>query len=378
MKKIRYSSRLTKEIPVKQYEGHSTDVITDIALDWFANIRKPDQPFFCMLHYKAPHDMFENAKRYDSYLEDVKIPEPNNLHGQPAEGFGSVATRGQDDELIHVIGSSVSKRMTRRNMGQHMGVDRKLPDDEYTSEAYQRYLKRYLRCVKGIDDNLKRLFASLEETGLMENTIIIYTGDQGFFLGEHDYIDKRWMYEESMRMPLIVRYPKLVEAGTTNDWLINNTDFAPMMLELAGVETPNYMQGRSFAAALSGESQPEDWRSGTYYRYWMHMAHGHNNPAHFGIRSSRYKLIFFYGSDNIQVTRGGELKNQFYPNTPPAWEFYDLEKDPQEMRNEYANPDYRDVIDGLKAELKQLRIDLDETDEKYPHLLKIIEEHWDD
>jgi len=361
-------------------EGHSSDVITDLAMEWLEK-RDTSKPFFLMHHFKAPHDMFENARRYDSYLEDVEIPEPENMYDQPAPGFGSVGTRGKKDELIHVIGSSISKRMKQRNMGKHMKVDMKLSDRDYTHQSYQRYLKRYLRCVKGVDDNLKRLFAYLERKGLMDNTVILYTGDQGFYLGEHDYIDKRWMYEEGMRMPFLVRYPKLVKAGGRNNWLINNTDFAPTMLELAGAKAPSYMQGRSFAGTLRGETKPAHWRKATYYRYWMHMAHAHNNPAHFGIRTERYKLIFFYGCDFTDINYGKKIikhqGNRYYPNTPPAWEFYDLKVDPKEMRNQYTNPKYKKVIAELKQLLKCQREELNETDAKYPRIQSIIDKHWD-
>jgi len=377
MRKVRFNSRLTREIPVQEFEGHSSDVITDVALDWFRNQRKADEPFFLMLQYKAPHDMFENARRYDDYLADVQIPEPGNLYDQPAEGFGSIATRGVDDALVHRIGSSVSKRNRGRDMGQHMGVDRNLPDRQYTHEAYQRCLKRYLRCVKGIDDNLARVMKYLDESGLADNTIVIYTADQGMMLGEHDYIDKRWMYEESMRMPLIVRHPKGVK-GEANGWIINNVDFAPTLLDWAGMKTPDYMQGRSFAGAVTGAPKPDDWPAATYYRYWMHMAHGHANPAHFGIRTERYKLIFFYGTDNIKVERNGERVNQYGPDTPAAWEFYDLEKDPHEMHNRYGDAAYAETIAMLKDELKATRQRLGETDEKYPHIQAIIDAHWND
>jgi uncharacterized sulfatase len=364
-----------------QREGHSSDVITDLTLEWLDQ-RNKSKPFFLMHHFKAPHDMFENAKRYDAYLADVEIPEPANLYDQPAPGFGSVGTLGQNDSLVHIIGSSVSKRMTQRNMGQHMQVDNNLSDREYTHQAYQRYLKRFLRCVKGVDDNLKRLFDYLEKNGLMDNTIIFYTGDQGFFLGEHDFIDKRWMYEEGMRMPFLVRYPRMIKTESRNNWLINNTDFAPTMLELAGAKVPSNMQGCSFVGALRGQAKPPDWRKGTYYRYWMHMAHGHNNPAHFGIRTEQYKLIFFYGCDFTDIQRGRKITqhggNRYFPNTPPAWEFYDLKADSHEMHNQYANPKYASVITELKKELKQLREELKETDADYPHIQKIIDAHWDD
>ena len=338
---------------------HSSDAITDISLEWLRKGRDKSKPFFLMHHFKAPHDMFQNAKRYDSYLEDVKIPEPGNLHNQPAEGFGSPATRK--------LGAGVTKAHPSWGLAKKLGVDKNLPEPEHGKLAYQKYLKRYLRCVKGVDDNVKRLIDALKETGDLDNTIIMYTGDQGFFLGEHDFMDKRWMYEEAFRMPFIVHYPKTVKAGSTNGWLINNTDFAPTILELAGVEkTPDIMQGRSFAAALEGKAKPQDWRKVTYYRYWMHMAHSLKVPAHFGVRNERYKLIFFYGCD----TRGGK-------NTPVAWEFYDFERDPHEMQNEYSNPEYRKIIADMKVQLKQAREELDETDTKYPAIQKIIAEHWD-
>ncbi len=150
--KIRFSSRLSKTVNAKKFEGHSTDVITDLGLDYLENHRDAEKPFFLMLQYKAPHDMFENAKRYDTYLEDVEFPEPESMWNQP--DFGSVATRGVDDSLYDTIGSSIGKRNKIRNMGRHMKVDPNLPDDEYKREAYKRYMQRYFRCVKGVDDNL--------------------------------------------------------------------------------------------------------------------------------------------------------------------------------------------------------------------------------
>jgi len=345
---------------------HSSDAVTDVSLDWLKKGWDRRKPFFLMHHFKAPHDMFQNAKRYDEYLADVEIPEPDNLYDQPAEGAGSLATRGENDSLIHKIGAGVTKRCNTWRLGRRLGIDENLDDPEFGRRVYQRYLKRYLRCVKGVDDNVKRLLDCLQAEGMLDNTVILYTGDQGFFLGEHDLMDKRWMYEEAFRMPFLVRYPKLVKAGSTNDWLINNTDFAPTMLDLAGVETPSYMQGRSFAAALKGEPKPADWRATTYYRYWMHMAHALGTPAHFGVRSDRYKLIFFYGT----TPKG---KNP----TPAAWEFYDLKTDPREMKNEYANPKYAAIIARLKTELRSQRERLNETDRNYPRIEEIIDANWD-
>lgn len=359
-------------------EGHSTDRITDISLDWLKNKRDKSKPFFLMHHYKAPHDMFEFADRYENYLEDTYIPEPASMYYN--DESGSVGTRGINDSLIHDIGSSIGHRNTIRNMGMHMGIDPDIPDPEYKHLAYQEYLKRYLRCVKGVDDNLGRLFAYLENEGLIDNTIIVYTGDQGFYLGEHDYIDKRWMYEESMRMPFFIRYPKMIDAGQRTDAIINNTDFAPTIIELAGGSVPAYMQGHSFKTLLETGKEPENWQQSTYYRYWMHMAHRHANPAHFGIRTKNYKLIFFYGRywKDTRVENIEGWGNRYDFETPAAWEFYDLRNDPNEMRNEYSNPEFKKVIASLKNQLQEKRRELNEEDLNYPHIQEVIDAHWDD
>ncbi|MFY0625817.1 MAG: sulfatase [Reichenbachiella sp.] len=384
-------------------KGHSTDVITDITLDWFKNKRKKDQPFFLMHHYKAPHDDFENAKRYDEYLADTFIPEPESMYEY--KNHGSVATRGKNDSLTRVIGSSVSTRNLIRRQAHNIYPDSSLhrqyrnakdialeelvPFDHTeeekvkTSAVYQDYLKKYLRCVKGVDDNLARLFNYLEEEGLIENTIIIYTGDQGFMLGEHDYIDKRWMYDESLRMPFIVKYPKGIKAGQRTNAIINNTDFAPTMIEMAGGKNPSYMQGSSFETILKTGEEPEDWQKSSYYRYWMHLAHRHQNPAHFGLRSKDYKLIFFYGKYWVDTDdpnadwNKDSWGNDFTNHTPVAWEFYDLKKDPDEMNNAYSDPEYQDIIRELKKQLQEKREELNETDKNFPHIQKVIDEYWD-
>lgn len=361
------------------HQGHSSDIITDLTIQWLKN-RDDGKPFFLMHHYKAPHDDFEFAPRYADYLEDVHIPEPENLYNQPA--FGSEATRGKNDSLINMIGTSVSNRHSIRNYVKMYRLDTLGHDSRKSTHlAYQEYLKRYLRCVKGVDDNLKRLFDHLKENGLWENTIIVYTSDQGMMLGEHDYQDKRWMYEESMRMPFIIHYPQKIKSGTKSDLLINNTDFAPTLLELAGGKVPAYMQGESFASVLDGKI-PEKWRTATYYRYWMHLTH-HDVPAHFGLRTKEYKLIFYYGMP-FDLREIGTPSMSWIPTshpiepTPPAWEFYDLTKDPAETINRYKDPAYKKTISQLKVQLESLREDLNETDEDYPHLQKIIDAHWND
>jgi uncharacterized sulfatase len=269
-------------------------------------------------------------------------------------------------------------------MGRALHIDDHLDDPAYKRAAYQEYMRRYFRCVKGIDDNLGRVFNFLEKENLMDNTVIMYTSDQGLLLGEHDLQDKRWMFEESMQMPLLVRYPKMITPGARCTWLCNNTDFAPTMLDLAGVQKPVYMQGRSFKAALEGVEKPTDWRTGTYYRYWMHMAHNHSVPAHFGWRTERYKLIFYYGSDYMvdpgqRNKKAAEDGNRYWTNTPPGWELYDLEQDPNENENVYDDAAYSAIIDGLKSDLEAVREEIGESDEAvYPQIHDIIEEHWND
>lgn len=387
-KEVRFDSSLSGLRNTIQGKGHSSDVLTDLTLDWLENKRDKTKPFFLMHHFKAPHDMFEYHPRYENYLADVEIPEPLNLYDQPGEHFGSTATRGVNDELIDVIGATVSPQPKKRNLSAHYRSEiiqltgKENPGmKEMTHYAYQLYVKDYLRCVKGIDDNLGRIIEYLKANDLFDNTIIMYTGDQGIFLGEHDFIDKRWMYEESMQMPFIARYPGMSATGKRNDWLINNTDFAPTMLDLAGVKKPAYMQGESFVAALNGEEEPENWRKATYYRYWMHMAHRMGNPAHFGIRTKKYKLIFFYGTDYTNIHKGKEVLdkqgNRYYDDTPVDWEFYDLQNDPDEMFNQYSNPDYQDIITDLKQLLRQTRTEIGDTDDAFPEIREIIQKNWE-
>ena len=353
---------------------HSTDAITDLTLEWLKK-RKADKPFFLMHHYKAPHDYFENAERYESYLAEEVVPEPETLWKKDSD-FGSLATRGNNDELIPHIGTSIGSRNPRRSYLRDLPqrFPREFPENydpaDYTDEqntrfAYNAYLKKFLRCVKGIDDNLGRLFKHLEETGQMDNTVIIYTGDQGFMLGEHDYQDKRWMYEESMRMPFLVRYPKTVKAGQRFDTIIENVDYAPTMLDFANAKIPKTVQGRSFKSLLETGKEAEDWKKAAYYRYWMHMAH-HDNPAHLGMRTKRYKLIYFYGC-NYQ---GGY-------QTPAGWELYDMKEDPHETKNLYHNPKYAKLATSLKNWLAKVRLRVGDDGSHYPDCEKIVQEFWD-
>ena len=345
---------------VRRFAGydcvHSSVAIVNTSLQWLKK-RNKKKPFFLMHHFKSPHDNFANAERYDWLYQDVDIPEPESLWRVP--NYGSDATQG--------TGTSISRRNERRNMGHHMFVDQDLEGEEYTRTAYQRYLKKYLRTVRGVDDGIARLIDYLRETGELDNTVIVYTSDQGFMLGEHDYIDKRWMYDESLRVPFIVRYPKLIKPGSVCDAIVNNIDFAPTLLELAGTKATSAMQGRSFVPLLEGHV-PADWPTSTYYRYWMHMAH-HDNPAHYGVRTKDYKLIFFYG---LKLDAPGANA----PPTQPGWELYDLRKDPHEMNNVYGDPAYTQVVKDMKAELLRLKNETGDTDEKYPELMEVRRKYW--
>jgi N-acetylglucosamine-6-sulfatase len=348
----------------KREGEHVTDAITDLALDWLKRERDPARPFFLMYHHKAPHDNFEFAPRYRDYLSDVDIPEPESFGDQPR--FGSIATRGANDELMPYLGSSVGERHLHRNYVKFFRHGALSSPEERKRAAYNDYLKRYLRCVKGVDDSLATFFEYLRSAQLLDNTVIVYTSDQGMMLGAHDYQDKRWMYEESARMPLLIRYPKTIPAGSTSDALIENIDFAPTLLEFAGVQPPASMQGRSFKSLCESGAEPVDWRKAVYYRYWMHLAH-HYNPAHLGIRTKEFKIIYYYG-----VARDGVA-----PRTPPGWELYDLQKDPHELTNVYDDPAYASVVARLKAHLAEHRRQVGDHGQDYPSVESAVQEFWE-
>ena len=353
---------------------HSSDAITDSTLHWFKTIYQKDKPFFVCHQFKAPHDYFENAPRYQNYLADVEIPEPPTLYDLP-DTFGSIATRGYRDELMPHIGTSIGKRNPRRSYAvdlkerfpEELPADydvAKLSEREATRLAYQAYLRKYLRCVKGVDDNLKRLFDYLKDEGLYDNTVIIYTGDQGFWLGENDYQDKRWAYDPSMRMPFIIRYPKTIKAGTRSDAIVENVDYPALMLDFAGITVPSSVQGVSFKSICETGHEPKGWKQAAYYRYWMHMAH-HDNPGVMAMRTKAYKLIYYYGCNY----NGGY-------QTPPGWELYDLNEDAAELNNVYDNPDYAIVRDRLKREFVKLRVKVGDDGSHYPEAERIVQEFW--
>ncbi len=204
--------------------------------------------------------------------------------------------------------------------------------------------------MASIDDNVGRLLDRLDDAGLADDTIVIYTSDQGFFLGDHGWFDKRLMYEESLNMPFLMRYPRAIAPGSTNDDVIVNVDVAPTLLDLAGVETPAHVQGRSFAPCLGGDT-PDDWPTSMYYRYWMHRDGAHLCPAHYGVRTRHHKLICYYNDPLDQLGAHG-------PSDPIEWELFDLDTDPLEVSNVIDDPAYAEVLADLRRELARLQAEL--------------------
>lgn len=340
------------------YRGHSTDVITDEALRYLREADK-SKPFFLMCHFKAPHRWWIPAARFRDLLKDVHIPEPANL-------LDTYEGKARYTQLLTLCMEHLNARDLKTEIPA--GMTR----DEHRRWAYQLYIKDYLRCIAGIDENVGRLLAFLDEAGLAENTVVIYTADQGFFLGEHGWFDKRLMYEESLRMPFLIRYPKEIPAGTVVDDLILNIDFAPLFLDYAGRTAPSWMQGRSFRPNLA-QHTPADWRRAMYYRYWMHGEGAHHVTAHYGIRTHRYKLIFYYGQPLGKRGTGAQ------PLEPAEWELYDLLEDPAEMHNIYHQPGREKLVRELKTELLRLKQYYGDEDKAYPEMEKVVtSDYWQD
>ncbi|MBL8221929.1 MAG: sulfatase [Bryobacterales bacterium] len=318
----------------QQHKGYCTDIIADFTLD-FLKKRDKTKPFFVMCHHKAPHRAWQPAPKYKEWLKDETVPEPDNLY----EDLTKRSQAAQRATLRVGDDSTETDLKTPRPEG--------LTGKELRKWAYQLYIKDYLRCVRSVDDNVGRLLDYLDQEGLAQNTVVVYTSDQGFFLGDHGWYDKRFMYEETIRMPFLVRYPKMIQKGAVNKDMVLNIDFAPTFLELAGKKTPAEMQGRSFASMLAGKT-PKDWRKTMYYRYWMHLGGGHTVTAHYGVRSQTHKLIYYYGQ---ALGKKGAVDKP----TPPEWEMFDLVKDPREMKNVYGDPAYAKVTAELKKEMERLR-----------------------
>lgn len=335
------------------HRGWSTDVITEMTKEFIVN-RDKSKPFFVMCQYKATHDPWDSRPPHKGSLSNVEMPIPDNF-------YDTYKNR-----------SEARKRTTLKleymNQGTfpHTRLEN-ATEMEQREHIYQQYIRAFLECGKVLDENVGKLMEFLKEQGLDENTIVIYTADQGHFLGEHGFFSKRFMYDESMRMPLIVRYPGKIPPGSKNSDLVANIDFAPTIINLAGVEIPSGMQGVSLKPLLGGE-KPDDWRNAIYYQYWQHLLH-RDVTAHYGVRTQTHKLIYFHGQP---------LGMTDYPPVEPDWEFYDLVNDPSEMNNLYNAPEQQELIKDLKLKLLDLKKRYDCEDEKYPGLVEINKKYfWD-
>jgi len=315
------------------HKGYVTDLITDFSLEWL-EARDKDRPFCLMVHHKAPHRHWEPDDKHANLYEDIDIPEPETFlddYSNRASAAAAATMRIERDLNLEDLKQPVPPGLS---------------EAEEKSWKYQRYIKDYLRVVASIDDNVGRLLDYLDDERLAENTLVIYTSDQGFFLGDHGWYDKRFMYEESLRMPFIARLPREIEPGTVSQEMILNVDFAPLFLDIAGLEIPVEFQGRSFRSLFHGYTPP-DWRQSMYYRYWMHKAH-HNVYAHYGIRTLDYKLIYYYAD---ALGQPGALDETY----EPEWELFDLQNDPYELNSVYLDPAYDGVARALIDELNHLQ-----------------------
>ncbi|REJ66137.1 MAG: DUF4976 domain-containing protein [Planctomycetota bacterium] len=335
------------------HTGYTTDIITDQTLKWLQESRDKSKPFFLMYQHKAPHRNWQPSPRHLDKYDDVEIPEPPTLfddyEGRTAparEQEMTVAEHLNRSDLKFVIPDHLTDEQRDAFIAAYRAENdafraANLSGKEKTRWQYQRYVKDYLRCIDAVDENVGRVLDYLDESGLAENTVVFYTSDQGWYLGEHGWYDKRWMYEESFRTPLLVRWPGHVKPGSTTDAMSMNLDFAETFLAIAGESIPDDMQGRSLVPVLEGRPG-DDWRKSVYYRYYEYPS-VHMVRQHHGVRTERYKLIRF-------KTRKNEVQDG-----PQAWELYDLEKDPQELRSVYGEAEYAEIAKQLKAELVRLR-----------------------
>ena len=342
--------------PVK-HEGYVTDIITDLSLDWLKQ-RDKTKPFLMMCQHKAPHREWDPAIRHLGWNKGKTFAEPATL-------FDDYENRGQavrDQDMT--LEKTFTLKDAKLTAPPQLNAEQKAAWDAYYGPLnaafekenpqgkdlvrwrYQRYMHDYLGCIKSVDESVGRLLKYLDDEGLAENTIVVYAADQGFYLGEHGWFDKRWIFEESLRTPLMVRWPGKVKPGSENKDIVSTVDFAETFLDAAGLPIPADMQGKSLLPLLAGNT-PSDWRTSFYYHYYEYPA-PHRVRPHYGVVTDRYKLVHFYAPD------------------VDYWELYDREKDPSEMRSFYGNPEYEKVTAELKDEVKRLRTELKVPEKEEP------------
>ena len=347
-----------------QYErGFSTDLVTQKAIRWMKE-QPADRPFMMCCHFKATHEPYDYPIRMEHLYDGVTFPEPANIldWGPETNGRHFIGQKLEEIGRRWTVASADPDKWWCRYPGLPFSTEG-MQRTAARKAIYQKYIRDYLRCAATVDDDIGRLLQALDDMGIADNTVVVYVSDQGYFLGEHGFFDKRMYYEEAARMPFVIRYPKKVPAGKRLKDLVLNVDFAPTLAELAGVSMSG-VQGRSFAANLQGHT-PDNWRKSIYYRYWTNHA---IRPAHMAVRDDRYKLIFYYG-------RGLDMTDQEKFDFTPAWDFYDLKKDPHEDHNVYDDPQYAPAIRKMKKELLRLRREADDTDAQYPEMIRMMEEY---
>jgi arylsulfatase A-like enzyme len=346
---VYYNPPMTRNGQRVKHDGYVTDLITDFSLDWLKR-RDKSKPFVLMMQHKAPHREWEPALRHLGHDNDRQYPEPDTL-------FDDYAGRGKAE---HEQDMMVAKTMNAKDLKltpppQMTPEQRKAWDAYYgpRNEAfkkanpqgkelvrwkYNRYMHDYLGCIKGVDESVGRMLKYLDDEGLGNNTIVVYASDQGFYLGEHGWFDKRWIFEESLRTPLLVRWPGVTKPASVNKDMVSNLDFAEMFLEAAGLPVPAEMQGRSLAPILRGQT-PADWRKSFYYHYYERPG-PHNVARHYGVVTDHYKLVHFYEPDMNY------------------WEMFDSRKDPKELKSVFNDPEYAEVRKEMETELARLRTEL--------------------
>ena len=332
-----------------QQKGYVTDLITDFSLNWL-KARDKEKPFLLMCQHKAPHREWCPAIRHLGHDNDRKYPEPETLFDDYS-GRG-LAEKNQDMTIAKTMNDLDLKLKPPGNLTPDQKrawdayyeprnkafAEAKLEGKELVRWKYNRYLHDYLGCIKSVDESVGKVLDYLDKEGLAENTIVVYASDQGFFLGEHGWFDKRWIFEESIRTPMLVRWPGHAKAGLANADLVSLLDLAPTFLAAAGVPIPADVHGKDLAGVLKGET-PADWRKSFYYHYYEHPG-PHNVPRHYGVVTDRYKLV------------------HFYDKAIGSWELFDLKADPKELKSFYGQADYAAIQKDLHAELSRLRAEL--------------------
>jgi len=374
-----YNPDFITEAGTTRVEGYTTDLITRDSLEWLRTQRDPNRPFLLMVQHKAPHRNWMPAFRHIERYQNLRFPVPatyfDDYEGRPAAAAQEMNIyrdmyEGHDLKMTTGVGSTELRynpwpgafgRLTAEQRARWDAAYRDVNDAmndaglegrDMALWKYQRYLQDYTASLAAVDEGVGQILDYLEESGLADNTIVIYTSDQGFYLGEHGWFDKRFIYEESLRTPLLMQFPGRIPAGTSQDELVQNIDLAPTLLEYAGVPAFEGIQGRSLRPIAEGQ-EVSDWRNSVYYHYYEFPGF-HSVRAHFGVRTDRYKLVRFYGDMD-------------------AWEFYDLQSDPSEVNNRIDDPAFRPQIEAMRAELARLRRQY--RDETGPAIARPTAEH---